>query len=168
LKAPRPVRPQPAVPKKRTFAEQPPEPEFPRTDQSTAGTTAALLGALVVVCLGVFLLFPGLGILMAIVLVAPLLRTTLIVGQRSAEGRETSLLSRVAMFVGSIFVSGIVIALVAIVGFGTFCITCLGMAATTQNEVMALAVASAATLFALGALAIPIVRWIRSRWYDAL
>jgi hypothetical protein len=166
LSAPRAVHPKPAGEKTRRIAkETAPEPEFPPAGHDSTGSTAALVGALALVCLGVFSIHPGLGIILAIVLVVPVLRMTILVRERAAAGRSTSIVTRVMIAFGSMVVSWIVMMVVGIVGFGTFCLTCIGTAAATNSGPLSFAAAIGATILAVGVVAIPLTRWIRNRWY---
>ena len=124
--------------------------------------------ALGVVCLGVLLMAPGLGIAMAILMIFPFIRTTVLVRRRAEEGRSTSTASSVVMMLGSIFLSAIVLAVVSVVAFGTFCLTCLGAAAASQDGKTAVIVASGATLVAVGAMGYGVYHWIRWSWHQDL
>jgi hypothetical protein len=128
----------------------------------------ALMGALALVCLGVFLIMPGLGIALAVVMICPFLRTTILIQQRSVDGRPTSTMSSVFMLLGSIALSAIVLAVVAVVAFGTFCLTCLGAATASKNEVTAIVIASGATTTVVAIMGYFIYRWIRWSWYQDL
>ena len=134
-------------------------------DVAESYATLAVLGiALAVVCLGVTLTAPGLGIAMAILLIAPFVRTSLMIRKRAESGLPTAAGLKVLMFLGSVLFSGIVLAVVAAVAFGTFCVTCLGMAAASNDEqisVMVAAGAAFAAVCAMGYLAYRLVRW---RW----
>ncbi len=128
----------------------------------------ALMVALAVVCLGVLLIAPGLGIAMAILMIFPFIRTTVLVRRRAEEGRPTSTASSAVMLLGSIFLSAIVLAVVGVVAFGTFCLTCLGAAAASSNERIAVIIASGATVTAVALMGYFIFRWIRWSWYQDL
>lgn len=129
---------------------------------------SVLIFALAVVCLGVLLLAPGLGIIMAIVLVVPFIRTMAVFRRRLDAGRPTSTAESIGMFIGSTIVAFIVLSVVAAAAFGTFCLTCLGAAAATQGSEISIVIAGGATLIVVGAVGYGFFKWIRSRWHEDL
>lgn len=145
---------------------RPAEPIFDEPDADSTKTLVALMIAVGVVCFGVIVLMPGLGILMSIVLVIPFIRTIKLVHRRAGEGRKTSTAASVGLFFMSTLISGIVLSVVCSVAFGTFCLTCLGSSMATQNDKSAVVIASGATVVALCVLGYFIFRFVRWRWYQ--
>ena len=76
------------------------------------------------------------------------------------------------MFLGSIFVAWIVLTVISVVAFGTFCLSCLGAAGLTSfgsgDESMVFIIAGATTLAAVSGVGYLMFRWIRSRWHQDL
>lgn len=136
--------------------------------EGTVKDSTASMIALAVVCLGVLLIAPGLGIAMAILMIFPFIRTSVLVRRRAEEGRPTSTASSALMLLGSVFLSAIVLTVVGVVAFGTFCLTCLGANVASKNDVAAMVVASGATITVVAIMGYFIFRWIRWSWYQDL
>ena len=118
-----------------------------------------LVITLLAVCFGMFQIFPGLGILLAIVLAPVFLRTTLVVQRREAQGSVVALWQRVLLFLGSFVTSIVILVVVSVAAVGTFCAVCLS-AGTESAIPTAGLVAAVVTVLILFLLA----RWIRARW----
>jgi hypothetical protein len=118
-----------------------------------------LVVTLVSVCLGAFTLFPGLGILFAILMAPVLVRTTMVVRRRSKAGRSVSFAAKLGLFFGSFATAIVIVVLVSVASIGTFCAVCLGIG---QEEAIPFA-AVMAILTTIGAIWLSFY-WIRSRW----
>ena len=77
-------------------------------------------------------------------------------------------MSAFVMLLGSIFFSAIVLAVVGVVAFGTFCVTCLGASVASKNEMTAVVIASGATVTIVAIMGYFIYRWVRWSWYQDL
>jgi hypothetical protein len=134
-----------------------------------------LMLALAVVCLGVLLLAPGLGIIMAILLIVPLVRTSVLVKRRAESGRPTSRMASIGLFVASTIVQVVVLCVVGVAAFATFCLTCFGVWAATGAKsetgasfLFAVIVAGGAALVVVVVLGRRFYGWVRSRWDEDL
>ncbi len=120
--------------------------------------------ALLLVLLGVGLVWPGLGIVLAIVLVIPFLRTAALARRRAEAGAEDAFPFLVGSFVGSTLATFVVIAVVGVVGFGTFCITCFGVGVSTNNIHLAVLGSGLLAIIVLIPVCRRLARWVRNRW----
>jgi hypothetical protein len=121
--------------------------------------TMLLLITLLSVCLGLFMIAPGLGILLAIASVPAFVRTGILVSTRDAMGRPTSGPRRIWLFVGSVLTTLVMGAVVLVASIGTFCGICL--ASGQESTIPIAGVVAAATT--AGAIVL-ILLWIRARW----
>jgi hypothetical protein len=88
-------------------------------------TSLFLLMTLIAVGMGLFVIAPGLGILLGMAAAPALIRTALVAHRRDQLGRETSPARKIALFVASVAVT-VLMGIVVIVGaIGSFCIVCL-------------------------------------------
>jgi hypothetical protein len=92
----------------------------------------AVLAAVVVVWLGVTLSAPGVGLLLAIAAVPPVIRTITVVHERQQLGKATSAIQTAVMFVTSLVVTGVMLAVAGFIAFWTFCLTCVAAAEATE------------------------------------
>ncbi len=123
-------------------------------------TFVLIVSALAVACLGAFLIQPGVGILLAIASIIPIVRTTMVVSHRATP---TSRSSAVLLFLSSMVVTWIIIPVVAAAAVGTFCLTCLGTAEAGAAE-LSFWLAGGATLAVVIGLIIAFRKWIKTRW----
>lgn len=134
-----------------------PEPHFLST--SIVMTIAVLL-----VILGTMILVPGIGIVLACVLCVPFVRTALVSKRRAERGYEDAFPTTISMFLGSIGVTFVILTVVGVTAFGTFCLACFGTYATTESIEVAVLVSGVLSL----ALIIPLCwscwKWARRRW----
>jgi len=119
-----------------------------------------LVGLMAVVTFGLMTVAPGLGILMAILFVPPMVRTIVVAQHRVAQRRPTSSSEQVLLFAGSFGVTLVVSLVVLVSAFGTFCFVCLSGGGDEQTIPVALLSAGVATL----ASCVPLFYWIRYRW----
>jgi hypothetical protein len=120
---------------------------------STMGLVAsiAVVAAVGLVWLGVTLSAPGVGALLAIAAVPPVFRTITVVHKRQATGKETSAARTGLMFVTSLVVTGVMLAVTGFVAFWTFCLTCVAAASVTRsNEEAATVFAGIVTVVVVG------------------
>lgn len=114
---------------------------------------------LIAVCLGLFTIYPGLAILLSIILSPVFLRTVLVVRRREALGLPVSPARKAWLFIGSFFTTVVILVLVTVASIGTFCAICLG-AGTEKAIPIAAMVGGITTILAI----ITSVAWIRWRW----
>ncbi|HMP80524.1 MAG TPA: hypothetical protein PKD54_13800 [Pirellulaceae bacterium] len=146
-----------------------PEPEKSKeTDPnrfSYSLSSLLLVTTLIAICLSVFVALPGLGVMLAILALPPLIRTALVVNKRRANALGTETHQVVAMFFSSMFVTIVTFLAVSITAFGTFCGLCFvssGVVNINNNLVM-LCIAGCSLLSAMGVL-IASSFWFRQRW----
>lgn len=129
------------------------------TPAQHSGSVRLLVAVLAIVGVGLTMIAPGLGILMAVLVLPPLVRTVLVARSRAAHQLPTSAVDQVALFVGSFGVTLTVGTVVLVSAFGTFCFVCL----STGTEKALPAAMIAAGVAGLAA-SIPMFFWIRHRW----
>lgn len=141
----------------------------------TAESGLALVSLLVtvaVVCLGAFVLEPGVGIALAIVSIIPIVRTAVVISQRAENGAPASWLTTVCMFLGSVMVTAIILSVVVVAAVGTFFVTCLGIVRATNvgrhwqdwNLGPAMIISAAISLVVVGFICFGFAKWVRTRW----
>jgi hypothetical protein len=138
--------------------------------------TLMLVMTLVAVAMGAIVLFPGVGIILAIMLLPAFVRTSKVIQRRAEQGRTVGLWPRVALFFGSFTTSLVIIVVVSVASVGTFCGLCLGFYAVAEGGgllrgssgeglmILAMVVSGIAALVATIAAVYYIVKWIRRRW----
>ena len=129
------------------------------TPAQRSSSVGLLVVAIVIVSIGLIAVLPGLGILMAILVVPPLIRTVVIAQHRAAHHRPSSTSEQILLFVGSFGVTLVVSLVVLVSTFGTFCFVCL-TAGTEKAIPVAMFSAGVATL----ATCVPLFFWSRHRW----
>ena len=123
-------------------------------------TFVVIVTAIAVICLGAFLIQPGVGILLAIASIIPIVRTTMVVSRRAGA---TSRSSAILLFLSSMVVTWIIITVVALAAVATFCLACLGTAPSAGEQ--AFVIAGAAALGVVMILGLAFRKWITARWY---
>ncbi len=123
-----------------------------------------LVVTLSAVFFGLFVAAPGLAILLAIPALPALIRTALVVNRRASLGRESSASERFALFFGSFGVSVVILLVVFVVGFGTFCAACLAMYSAGGEDESLIFLAAIAGLVALIPTTYGLSYWVRWRW----
>jgi hypothetical protein len=129
----------------------------------------AVIAALVV-WLGVTALAPGLGVLMLVAIVPPVVRTAIVAHKRSDLGKETSHGQTALMFMLSLVLTGTMLVVTGFIAFWTFCLTCVGAAAVTgmnENDLTGpIVLSSIVTLTVVGLLVWLFARLVRARYYQ--
>lgn len=146
---------------------KPPQSPGVSAADSTLGLVAtfAIVVAVGLVWLGVMLSAPGIGALLAIAAVPPVFRTITVVQKRQAAGKETSAARTGLMFVTSLLVTGVMLAVTGFVAFWTFCLTCVAAAAVTRsNEEIAMVFAGCCTFAVVGLLSWLFWKLVRARY----
>lgn len=127
--------------------------------------TIVVAAAVSLVWIGVTIAAPGVGALLAIAAVPPVIRTITVVHKRQAAGIETSRVRTGLMFVTSLVVTGVMLSVAGLVAFWTFCLTCVAAALVTQsNEEIAMAFAGISTLLVVGLLSWLFWIFVRMRY----
>lgn len=149
-----------------TAVQQPANRSLPGTvaPEKVAGThpeaaTLALWATLFIVGLGVFLVAPGLAILLAIVAMPALVRTALVVGHQSNHGKQVPAHRKISLFLGSLATSVIVLIVVLVAAVGSFCAVCLG-----AGSEKAVPLAALVAISITGVVVSFLWKWLRSRW----
>ncbi|MCC6491730.1 MAG: hypothetical protein IT424_01775 [Pirellulales bacterium] len=129
-------------------------------------STMLIITTLVAVCSGLLASYPGLGVLVSILLVPVLVRTAKVVRRREAAGAQVPVGQKIALGATS-FAATIVIA--TVVGFATFCCfcaTCAAIFGLGSNEPEFLGIALAASLLAAVSILLSVLlfRWSRRRY----
>ena len=136
-------------------------------EASTVSMTALLL-AFIPVWIGVMLIAPGLGVLLAIVAVVPFIRTLAVLQRRAQAGRPTSTWATIGLFLGSIAVSLTIVVVVIVAAVGTFCFVCIAGASASGGDERAiwvwLGIAGLVTVVVCIGLGVLFSKRIRARW----
>ena len=138
-------------------------PAVGRTD-SFSLETLMLVVTLIAICLGVFVQAPGLGILLCILALPAFVRTLLVVRRRGQLSRGVPLGQRIALFLGSLGFSLVVLILVVVSSVGVFCGVCLGLATVSTPDGTSISVALVAGVGAMIVVFALCVAWMRRRW----
>ncbi len=146
----------------------PPPPPLPPTREDQ-DTVLVMIVAVAVVWIGLTLAAPGLGIFLAILSVVPFLRTLAVVRRRADHGAQTSWMTSVVMFLGSLGVTLVLLAVVLVTAVGTFCAACLtgavgAAAAGGRSMEGVVAVSALISLVAVSGVTYVLIKWIRKRW----
>ena len=128
-----------------------------------------LVVTLVSICLGLITQFPGLGILVSVLLAPVFVRTVLVVRRRESLGVSVSLPTKIGLFLGSFGTAMVIVVIVSLASVGTFCAVCLGIALTTANGNIAdgpipIAISVITAIVATIFVVTLSNRWIRARW----
>lgn len=147
------------------FASPRPSSEEMLEGSSVSGAT--LIVTLLLVTLGVWLVAPGIAVLLAVAIVPALVRTLLVLRRRSTLGLETTRAKRVEMFLLSavtvvvIAVAAIGAAFVALVASCFVALASAGAGATEDAVWVVFGVGQILALLVVGSLALT---WARQRW----
>ncbi len=156
------------------FGSSPPLPDDYQRTEIGQGTVrsfsiASLLIVITVigVLLGITVQAPGLGILLALLAVPPWIRTALVIRRQRAMGIQPTTSDRVALFMGSMFVTWVVLFSLVAACCVTFFFACLGAFAITSgggNESFIWIFIWSCILAVAGTLLFLFSFWIRARW----
>lgn len=139
------------------------EEELPRTARSEVMT--AVLGiAMATICCSTVFAAPGLGILLSSTLIFPLLRTALVMARRKGNEGNTSFAALLLLFLSSMAVTWIILAVVGVAALGTFCFTCMGVYDLTDDEGLSYLVSGSLATLVTGLLGFLFFKWVRRRW----
>ncbi len=125
--------------------------------------TLMVVMTLVAVGVGAIMLFPGIGIILAIMLLPAFVRTAMVVQRRAEQGQAVALWQRVALFFGSFATLMVILAVVAVASVGTFCALCLGLYQSGSQD-MSVPLASLAAIATTITVIVFATKWIRRRW----
>lgn len=133
-----------------------PPPELKLSSRTFTLGSLMLVIALIAVCLGVLVEFPGLGILLALAASFALVRTLAEVSRSKALGRPFDRKAKIILFLGSLGV-------VTLIGLGSviaFVVTCfpLGFASFSANSTVGLFIAVGAGIVAAGVSGFYLIR----------
>ena len=136
-----------------------------------AGTNSArtlvsvlLTGGLLVLLAGIGFQNLGISILLALLTIPPWIRTTLVMRRRSKAGLETSKVASVSMFVGSVFVTWLILFVALISCFLTFCFACIGALSVAREDSVAVSMAGFAALAVFIVIILAFTPWIKHRF----
>ena len=101
--------------------------DTPEPVEST-GSLIALVAAFLLVLLGVFLVAPGLGVVLAVIAAVPFIRTFVRIQRRAERGEATHPVVTVLLFLGSVGATLVTVCVVIVVALGTFCFVCIAVA----------------------------------------
>ena len=137
-------------------------------NQSTFRISSLLLiTTLIAVCLALIVSVPGLGILLSIFSLPPLIRTTILVRRRVKSGLPVDASSKVAWYLGSLGTTLVITFATCCLSFGAFFVSCLVFLPLaerrgTGSEV--LAIACTTSVIVAGLVLWLFSFWLRSRW----
>lgn len=137
------------------------------------GTSSLLTFATIVLVIGLIGVLiavgsesPGLAITFGVMMIAPLVRTSLAISKRSKSGMDTSRAATVAMFAGSAAITMLIVFITLISCVVSFCFVCIGVAVATngQNEAVFLIAALVTVAVCLGLVLLLFRPWLIHRW----
>ncbi len=128
------------------------------------GAQIFLTIAVLLVILGTMILVPGLGILLACVLCVPFLRTAIVSKRRVERGHDDAFPTTVSLFLGSLAVTFVILTVVGVTAFGTFCVVCFGTFVATENVGLAVWVSGGCGVLVLVPLCRRFWKWVKRRW----
>lgn len=127
-----------------------------------------LMMTLAAVWLGLLAAAPGLAILVCILLVPVLVRTSMVVRRREAKGGSVGPGEKVALAAGSFMVTLVIVVVTTVAAVGTFCAVCIGVASATdmrESEIGGLVIVSIfLALVVTGLLLWAFSKWVRNRY----
>lgn len=130
-------------------------------------TLLVVLTSASVLC-GLFAIEPGLGIVAAVLLTPAMIRTALVMRKREAAGLSVGPAQKVLLLAGSFVTTAVILTVVGIASFGTFCGVCLGIYSLDESAGtggLGFIVAAGAALVATGTVLGFVARWVRRRWH---
>lgn len=131
----------------------------PAQSAGFSGGAMAMIGVVLLVGVGLTVLAPGLGIMLLILSIIPVIRTLTLVDPAANPEKAASL------YITSVLVSVVIVVVLGAVAFGSFCLTLFGVCALDQQGVgEASAVLWAIPTVAVLLTAIPLGMWVISRW----
>lgn len=135
------------------------EPPAPSTGFGAGGCLMGMVFLLVAV--GLTLVAPGLGIMLIVFSIIPLIRTLYLVDPAKDPGKAFSL------YVSSVVVSIVIVTVLGVVAFGAFCLSLFGVCMFEPrggSEALSLGIVGLVTLSAVVATGIPLVKWVIHRY----
>ncbi len=126
-----------------------------------------LITTLIAVCMALIVAVPGLGILLSIFSLPPLVRTTILIRHRLKSGLPVETGSKVVWFLASLGTTMLITFATCCLSFVAFFVSCLVMipiAGQGSGEQILLAVASIFTLIVAGLVLWLFSFWMRARW----
>lgn len=130
-----------------------------------------LIITLIAVCCGLIVRFPGLGIVLAILALPPLVRTLLVVQRRKKSGRGTGTSSKIGLYLESLIVTGVVVTALVTTILGSLIVSlfvmCTAGLGTNRNSDLLPVLGILCGVLSLVVLAMciwPFWTWIRARW----
>lgn len=124
-----------------------------------------MIGMVMFLGIGLFLVAPGFGFMFLICSIIPLLRTLRLVDPMQSPGKAT------ALFFTSMFVTFTIVTVLSVVAFGSFCLTLFGVCAVAGNgpsggpaEAFLLLVMWGVPITSVILCAIPLWKWVAQRW----
>jgi hypothetical protein len=144
--------------------------EAPASEPATGFSLVRLLLVIgvVAIVIAIFVVMPGLTILLAALALPALIRTSLMVQRRKKLGKKVSTDKSALLFMASFVATVLVTTVVGAICYRTFC----GVAEVIANNwtggypdpVIVCVEAGIVTLIVAIALLVPVVMWIRWRW----
>lgn len=128
--------------------------------------TMFLIVTLVSVGMGLLVALPGLGVLACIVMVPVLIRTMRVVRHREARGQDVRPAEKVLLFVTSYGVASVLVIVVCVSAFCSFCGVCLTIVSVGDGEpgIFGWGVGMCVVAVVGFVLMIKMIRWIRHRY----
>ncbi len=146
-------------------AAPPPVIVEPRAPLQFGLSTLFLVMTLFAITLSVANMEPGLGICLAVLSLPPVIRTCLVVYRRKTQGRNVTPTEKIGLYLVSFFVTALILTVLAVAGFATFFVVCLGTyGGTLKGLGLGMVIGGIVALVVIGLLCWPAVLWIRHRW----
>lgn len=128
--------------------------------------TLLLLMTLASVCLGLFAIYPGLGIFACLIAMPVFFRTLTVVRHREKRGQKVSASEKMVMFITSFAIGSVLSIVVGVAAFCSFCGVCLAVFSGAEGKGDLFALAGGICLLGVVAIVacIALVKWIRRRY----
>lgn len=134
------------------------------TNSASAMVSVLLTGVLLLLLAGIGFQNLGIAILLALLTIPPWIRTVLVMRRRSKAGLETSKVARVSMFVGSVFITWLILFIALVSCFLTFCFACIGALSVAKEDSAAISIAGVAAFSVFVVIVLAFVPLIRHRF----
>lgn len=129
-------------------------------------STMLLITTLFAICCGLIASYPGLGVIVAILLAPVIVRTARVVRRREAAGATVSTAEKLALGATSFAAAAVIAAVVGCAAFCCLCATCATLfgLGSGNSEVVMIAFVAAALAAASVALSAKLIKWSRRRY----
>jgi len=116
------------------------------------------------VCLALVTAYPGLGVILCMLLVPALVRTIRVVQHRRAMGLPVSSVKKTGLFLASFGMAAVLLTVISTAAFASFCGFLLMAFSGNDDALLPWAIGVCALAVAAIVLTVAVIRWIRRRY----